>query len=345
MIQLSGSRLPIARHCGFAFREDNNLPTFRLGDDQEAAAAGTNKHEYLLTFVETGRFPPLTPSQKILAEHFRTWWGDRGKAPVEHAFALNPKEATARELGKHIGRKYGELQNGETPLTIDYWKTLPMEKEGDTLVVVGDIKTGFAAHVEHPAQNLQLLAGGLAAGMFASKAPSPFSALLEIPHVTEEGVYCRDYIATPQALMTALNEIISIQERIPGSEPVAGEHCRWCDIKGSCPAQAEIAARALNDRNGRKMLAKWSTEFVSLENDRLLVEELSALKKAIETVEESLKKRAGRGGIDMGDGTVYRAVVCRSARQDKKLVEAILGDRLAECTKIVEYEQFKRVKL
>lgn len=340
--QLSGSRLPIARHCGYSFRADNNLPKFRLDQDNADAAAGTNKHAFLLAYAETGKFPPMTASEKILAGHFRDWWGIR-RAKTEQAFMLTAKEGKARSLGDHIGRKYGDVAPGEIPLTVDYWYQFPKGNDG-ALVCVGDIKTGFAAHVEAPEFNLQLLAGGLAAGMFASESPEPFSALLEIPNVTEEGVYCRDYIATPQALLLALNEIIAIQDRIPGSEPVVGEHCRWCDIKGCCPKQAEVAARILEQRNGRKMLATWSTEFVSDDNERLLVEELSAIKKAIEAVEEAMKKRAGVRPIDMGDGTVYRAVVCRKSATDKKLVEAILGDRLAECTKIIEYEQFRRVK-
>lgn len=342
MIQLSGSRLPIARHCGYSFRA--NLPTFRLDEDNASAAAGTNKHAYLLAYAETGKFPPMTASEKVLAGHWKKWWGEGKAFATEHAFSLNAKGGSSRSIGTHIGRKYGDVAPGEVPLTVDYWYQFLNRTQHEPLICVGDIKTGFAAHVEAPKDNLQLLAGALAVGMHVSTTPNPFSALLEIPNVTEEGVYCRDYIASPDALMEALREIIAIQERIPTSEPVVGEHCRWCDIKGSCPKQAEVAARILEQRNGKKMLATWSTEFVSEGNERLLVEELSAIKKAIESVEEALKKRAGKRPIDMGDGTVYRAVVSRRASTDKKLVEAILGDRLAECTKIIEYEQFRRVK-
>lgn len=339
--QLSGSRLPIARHCRYSFRDDVSFPDNRAKDDDADASAGTRNHDLFAEFVEKGRFPPLTPSERVLCDHVRDFWGERTgrRWEVEGAYVLNAQAGTVRYLGARIGRKYGELAPGEVPLTIDY-----AGYDGDMLVL-GDWK-GFGAHVESPAENLQLLAGACAVALYAKQnGRSELGPVqLEIPHVTETGLWCEREVISSLRLMAAMREIATIIPSIPGSEPSPGDHCRYCNANGACPATSETVTTLAKAQPGALAVPRWTSEFISVENDRLLVEQLGPVKKAIEAIERKLKERAAEHPIDMGDGTVYKPVVCRRNVPDTKAIEAKLGDEYLKYTKLLEYEQFRRVK-
>lgn len=68
----------------------------------------------------------------------------------EVAFAFNVLSGRAREVGRSIGREYGELAEGEIPGTTDL-----ITPEQDHLLVT-DFKTGAGFRVKHPTENLQL---------------------------------------------------------------------------------------------------------------------------------------------------------------------------------------------
>lgn len=337
--QLSGSRLPIARHCRYSFRSDVNFPDNRAKEDDDDAKEGHRKHELFSSFVEKGYFPPLTPSQKVMCDHVRDFWGDRGTAwEVEGAYVLNARECKVRRLGSRIDREYGELAPGEVPLTIDY-----CGYDGGVLVI-GDWK-GFGAHVESPAENLQLLAGACAVALHAQANGrlelGPVQ--IEIPHVTEQGVWCEREIVSSLRLRAAMQEIALILRAIEGSDPQPGDHCRYCNANGACPATSETVS-ALVPVGVGMMQPKWTSEFISADNDRLLVTALGPVKKAVEAIERALKQRASEAPIDLGDGTVYRPVVSRRVVPDTKAIEAKLGEEYMKYTKTIEYEQFRRVK-
>lgn len=331
---ITGSKLPIARHCAWWAREDALYPK---RESSSAARAGTRMHDAFASYVEHRVFPPLTADQRVLADHMRDWWGQRAAATgweAEVSYAIDAKSAKARRLGKQLNRDYGELSRDEIALTVDYqWI-----ESGSP--VVGDWKTGFGAHVEPARDNLQLLAGGAAVSM----ASGLDGCWLEIAHVTENGVRCRDnverYFASPLVLHAAMREIAFIQANIPGSTAVSGDHCRYCPALGNCP-ETSRSLKAVRPSSS----VVWQAEYVSDDNDARLVEELSHVKKAIDAIERSLKERANaKGGILLPNGKIYKAILCEKSSLDQGKVAELLGGRYAECLKTISYEQFKQVK-
>lgn len=327
---ITGSKLPIARHCQYWARGDVSYPK---RPQTGAASNGVRMHDAFASYIDHKVFPPLSPEQRMLAESMKQWWGQRALMTgweTEVSYALNAASARGRRLGRHLNREYGELSPGELALTVDYvWV------ESGATPIVGDFKTGYGAHVEDPEDNLQLLAGGAVVSM----ATGLDGCQLEIAHVVEDGVRTRRYLATPLALHRAMHEIAEIQKKVPGAEARAGDHCRWCPALGSCPeTQRQLAAVS-------KRPAVWSTAFISDENDGLLVEELASIKKMIDEIEGALKVRAKeKGGIYLPNGKVYKAILGRRKSEDKAKIAALLGDRYAECVEFVEYEQFRQVK-
>lgn len=341
---VTGSKLPIFRHCAWAAREDAVYPK---RESSGAANNGTRLHDAFASYIEHKVFPPLTPAQRILADQMRRFWGDRASSAgwrTEVAFALDPVNKTARVLGKDIKRKY--IEHGLNPaleigLTVDYvW----VEKDG--LPLNGDWKTGYGAHVEPPEDNLQMLAGGaaiaLSSGMYEA------GCTLEVAQVTEEGVFAKRFHAAKSHLDGALREIAWIFRNRHQAEARAGEHCRFCPALGACPETGRAVQRAAASYSADRKVevsarAVFTTEFVSKENDVLLVEELSALKKMIGAVEDSLKERS-YAGVHLPNGKVWKPVLCRRTSLDTEKVEEYLGDRLKDYQKVTEYEQFKVVK-
>lgn len=328
---ITGSKLPIARHCAWWAREDARYPKL---SSSSAARSGTRLHDAFASYVEHKVFPPLTADQRVLADHMREFWGQRASGTgweAEVSYALDASGARARRLGKFLNRQYGELSPAEIALTVDYqWI-----ENGSP--VVGDWKTGYGAHLEPTRDNLQLLAGGAAASM----ASGLDGCWLELAHVTEHGVREDRYFASALTLHAVMQDIARIQAGIPTALPRAGEHCRYCPALGNCPE----TARSVGALGRPEKSVVWQADFVSDENDALLVEELSHVKKAIDAIEKSLKERASKkGGIYLPNGKVYKAVLCEKSSLDQGKVAEILGPRYSECLKVISYEQFKQVR-
>lgn len=341
MVALTGSKLPLARRCRWWLRGDVTFPELQRS---QAADDGVRLHALHADLVDTGTHAPCSPSDEMVMRHLREYWGTRRSrsAAAEVSFGLDAARGQARNVGSRLERKYPDkITPGEIFLSTDYvW-----HDRGSMLVGVGDLKTGFGAHVDPPEDNLQLLAGAAALFLEAQSALStnggkpPEGAQIEILHAREDGVHPRTYIASPLVLYRAMSEIALIQAGIDGSRAVAGEHCRFCPALGACPETGQMLSPFAKGQ------VQWTTDFVSDANDALIIEELSAVKKMIDAIESAVKERAQKkGGIALSDGKVYRAVVCEKSVLDKELVEKILGPRYAECTKIISYEQFRRVK-
>lgn len=325
---LTASRLPIARRCRWALREDVEYPIAPNLYDKEG---GNRIHDAFSSYIDSKCFPPLDFEQGMAADQMKRLWGDRVNTDAwssEVAFALHPANGTARLLGRHINRDY-RLESGEIGVTVDY-----LGQEGEH-IVVGDWKPPFDPHVEAVEENLQLLAGAAAASFALGKD----GCVIELARVSEDSARIEPYIATPLVLMRACVEIAEIQATIAGAPAVAGDHCAYCPALGGCPETQRIVNGALPGA-----AAVWSTGYVSDENDAILVDELAALKKILESVEKGVKERAGqRGGIMLRDGKVYKATLSSRSGLKAELVKQILGDRYAECVVRTGFESFRRV--
>lgn len=333
MTPLTGSRLPIARHCDWAFRPSSQFPA---PPELYDSAGGTRKHDVYAMWIEGRALPPLSGEKRLFAEEMQRFWGDRKTSAVweaEVSFALDAAIPMARTLGKNLNREYGILNGGEIALTVDYTGVHA------GVPVVGDWKPPHDPHTEPPEDNLQLLAGAAALSLSSGMD----GCTIEIAKVDTNDHWVERYFATPLTLRRACSEIADIQSRLRDGSPGvarAGDHCAYCPALGSCPETGRLVKSALPAAQ-----AVFTADFVSDENDSLLVDELAALKKSIESIEESLKERASKkGGIKLRDGKVWKAIVSSRTSTDKGKIMDLLGSRYGECVKTISYEQFRRVK-
>lgn len=331
--RLTGSKLPIAKRCRWWLRNDVTYPELPR---TVAAEDGVRRHALFSDLVDTGQHEPCSPSDEMVMKHLREFWTVTNRRTPkdwrsEVTFGLDAARGSAREVGRRLERDYPEPQTpGEIFLTTDVVGETP------ELVTVSDLKTGHGGHVEPPDDNLQLLSAGAAAFVALGKRDG---AVLEIIHANEGGVFLRHYMASPLVLYKAMSEIALIQAGIEGARASAGEHCKYCPALGACPETGQMIGKL------SKAEVQWTTEFVSEQNDAAIIEELAGIKKMIDALEDAVKERAKKsGGLTLSDGKVYRAVVCEKSVVDKALVEKLLGPRYAECTKLISYEQFKRVR-
>ncbi len=203
-----------------------------------------------------------------------------------------------------------------------------VREDGDA-VEVGDLKTGFAGHVLHPRENLQMLAGGYAAAKVSGKKV----AVLRIVIAREdEFVPLFARVDDFEPILAEMREI-HFRTRLP-SPAVPGEHCSFCPALGVCPQTTQLAAIEGGPR--------WTTELVSLENDQKMVMHLPMLKKAIDAIEDALKRR---GPVELPNGKVWRETHKKMTILDKGKVEAMLGERYQQCLKEIECSAgFKQCK-
>lgn len=294
--RLTASALPRARHCAWPYRSDVAYPERPAG---RAADEGTDVHEMLECYLAGEEIPIKGPRALVIFEQVLLA-GISGRPEV--AFAIDVETGGARVIGERLKRDYGVLKDSEIALTVDW------VNGGE----VGDLKTGFAGHVTHPRENLQLLAGCYA----ACKVAGTTSGVARIVIAREdEFVPLSAQLEGPEWMDAVLSELreIHFRTRLP-SPAVAGEHCSFCPALGACPQTEQATALVAGPR--------WTTELVSLENDQQMVLHLPMLKKAVEAVEDALK---ARGPIPLPGGKVWRETTKKIRTADKSLLEQLPG--------------------
>lgn len=295
MPRLTGSALSRARHCAWAYRSDVTYPERPPG---RAADEGTDVHEMLECYLAGEEIPVKGPRALIIFEQVM-------KAAIsgrpEVAFAIDVETGGARRIGERLKRNYGELKDSEIALTVDWCSGSE----------VGDLKTGFAGHVAHPRENIQLLAGAYA----AAKVDGSTTAVARVVIAREDEfvpLFARLDGEWMAEVLTELRET-HFRTRLP-SPAVPGEHCQFCPALGACPQTEQASALVAGPR--------WTTELVSLENDQQMVLHLPMLKKAVDAIEDALKTR---GPIPLPSGKVWRETTKKIRVADKSLLEQLPG--------------------
>lgn len=242
--------------------------------------------------------PAMGPRAQTIFERVKEFFKEPGGRKPEVAFAIDVETGGARVIGFRLGREYGELRESEIALTVDW--------AGHD--EVGDLKTGFAAHVAHPRENLQLLSAAYALAK-VNNLDSVFVKILIAREDETVPLWAKLDGAWMAAVLAELREI-HFRTRLP-SPAVAGEHCSFCPALGACPQTSQLSALA-----GTKV--QWTTEFVSAENDAQMVLHLPLLEKAAEAVKEALK---ARGPIALPNGKVWRPTTSKRRTLDKEALE------------------------
>lgn len=292
---LTGSALSRAKHCAWPYRSDVSYPERESG---RAADEGHDIHEMLECYLAGEEVPLKGPRAMLVFEQVLKA-SIRGRPEV--AFAIDVQSGGARVIGERLKRNYGKLSDSEIALTVDWW-------DGEE---VGDLKTGYAGHVAHPRENLQLLAGTYAACRVSGKEVG--IARIVIAREDEfVPLFARLDGDWMKEVLGELREI-HYRTRLP-SPAVAGEHCQFCPALGACPQTEQVTALVAGPR--------WTTEMVSRENDQQMVLHLPMLKKAVEAIEDALK---ARGPIELPNGKVWRETTRKIRVADKSKLEQLPG--------------------
>lgn len=328
-MRLTGSRVGIARHCGWAFREDTIYPERPRGDGAaesnvlHAAIAGTLVGNTIILPYN------LHAQYDVALNHLRQYGIENVRPEV--SFAWDPATGKARRLGSMLDRKYEEA--GALPheicLSLDY---LVVRDED---VVIGDWKAHFTSNVTPADDNAQLALGALCATqVYGVKA-----AKVEIVGLETTKAYVDDYYLRALELMTWDAEFRRVVKSIPGSIAVAGGHCTWCPALGACP-ETEKTIPATQLVKGAQ--PRWSTDALGLDNDIKMAQALPALEKAVEAVKESLQARYPNG-LELDNGKIYKPITSKRRSFSKEKAVQILGHRAVECETQIEVTSWRQV--
>jgi hypothetical protein len=314
--RLTGSALPRARHCAWPYRLDVVYPERPSG---QAAEDGVETHTMLEHWLEGEPVPAMGPRPQTIFEQVKAYFGEPGRRRAEVAFAIDLETGAARVIGYRLGRQYGALKDSELALTVDW------AGEGE----VGDLKTGFAGHVAHPRENLQLQAAAYA----LAKTQGLTAVIAKVLIAREdETVPLFAKIDDFDAILAELREI-HFRTQLP-SPAVAGEHCQFCPALGACPQTTHLAVL----EGGSAV--KWTTECLSTENDAAMVMHLPMLEKAVDAIKEALKQR---GPIQLPNGKIWKETFRKIVTADKKKLEQLPG--YAACLSEKEVSNgFRQVK-
>ena len=296
----SASKLQLALSCPAS----QVLPV--VDSEWAAGESGREKHAALADWVTAPPDAKLDlPAQMAAWLETVTEYADEMRHPdtiSEMALTYDVATGQARHLGANLGRAYPERTPSEFYGALDY-----VRHDGDS-VMVADLKTGMS-DVPHPARNMQLRFGALAAARHFGVE----SARVGILHAPEGRTPWWSW-ATLDAfeLEMAAAELRTLAERIGyarndaqrGKTPrlTVGEHCTYCPARHGCPARVAMAKRLAGE-----------PEKVVLDLRALLTPETSALalarwqaaSRALHEVGAALHAYAAESPIPLGDGRVW----------------------------------------
>jgi hypothetical protein len=329
-MRLTGSKLPIARHCGWALREDTTYPERPRG---ESADEGNKVHEKIANDLLMRARQIGGDDEQLVQQAFK-YLGDEhmvytnGVKP-EVTYAWDPKTGKARLLGQMLNRDYSSADPHEVVGTVDF----VIVKEDH--VVVGDWKSHFTSHVTLAKENAQLIFGALC----AAQVHGLKRARIDIIGLQPKRYELDSHWLERLDLMVWDAEFRRIVESLPSAQAKKGGHCTWCPALGACPeTESLVKVESVEIQN-----FKFTTQFISKENDEQQVLHLPALKKAVEELEKSLKGRYPEG-ISLPNGKLWRPSLVKKDQFDKEKAIKLLGQRADECYYQTEYETWRQVK-
>jgi hypothetical protein len=325
---ITGSRLNILNNCPGMLTQP-----WVSGESGRDAQRGTRIHEGIVSRYR-GEPTMLEFDEERNVASAVTWLRQQPFSQIQFEVAYSmSRDGTVRRILTAEHRDYGELTEGEVPGTLD----VVAVREGGRHVII-DWKTGN--EVESPAENWQLLLGGLCRSRF-----------YDLDEVELGIAYTRgDYVWYDSAVVPRLTLDLferQLRERMDGDNSGdlrAGKHCKYCPAAMGCPKQQQALAKApLPTELAESDDFVWTTEapgttlpdgrVVPANNDVQMLLRLPAVGKALEAAEKAIKARAGAaGGIDLGNGKVYRQGTRQMPRFVRSKAEELLGpERYAEC--------------
>jgi len=339
MKNLTGSALPIFKHCGYSFRDDVEFPSLRTERDESEGGAGVSIHELIADAIER-KSPPAETEEWAIIQAALDQIGNDSILDHESAWAWNTKTRQARKLGTRIGRAYAE--KGATAEDICCSLDLVLLREPDLVVV--DFKSGYGTHTENVDENWQLLFGALCLEQEALDRGLNLRVELWYPRPGKVWVETHPVTLFHLAAMReALGQRLLKLSQAPA---IAGEHCRYCRACGACPAtQQAITGFSAMGLDVDSPTYRWSTQIADVRHAEWMLDRLGLVKQAAELVETALKKFSDENnGIATSDGKVWRKTVGKRTGLNMPAVKNFLGDKLGQFQTTHEFNSYRKVK-
>lgn len=207
----------------------------------EAAERGTALHQYL----QGGALEDVPEQWRAEASQIRG--GQAPSGATEVAFAYDPWTCQARELGRDMGRRYGQTDS-EFAGAAD-WHHVEFEN-GSSVVHVQDLKTG-RSYV--PPDSPQLLSLALAACVVygARRAVLTILTLRDDGSIHPTTMHADSMVLRAHAValrhmadkIRAVQDALAWQREIPHDTITEGPWCHYCPARAACPLKRAILQR------------------------------------------------------------------------------------------------------
>jgi hypothetical protein len=328
----SMSQLGVAMRCGPSAALARAGGTDSL-DGEDPAEAGTAKHTFL-ELLET-----MTPVEALakVPESVRSFCAaipvERipalapGRSASEVAFAYHTLNGTSREIGRRIGRRYGEIDPWEIAGSAD---RAALSADGQSVLVV-DWKTG-RTRVDPARDNWQLRALCLAAArawdrprsigviVYLGEDHEPYSDVAVFDEFDLAG-FAEDLRAWALRVRRMREDMM--RGLAPSFE--RGRHCRTCPSFDFCPAWHGLLWSLLGEQE-RAQLAQEVEAGLANGASRVAYERARELKTLAEAVWRRVHEHGWRHTIQLGDGLAFGRTLGAERVTDHHRAFDILAD-------------------
>lgn len=314
--------------CGYPFRDDVKLPPSPPSREAtrgtifgllvEARINGTPDAPGIPEMLAT-----LDPDEArrvhVMWAHASKWLDERKRLGwcAERAFAYDPATDVGRELPRTEHRDYDTHATSS-----EVCATLDITSLEEDVVVVRDWKTKAPGAPEVDArEQLEWCA------LFAARAWGYDSARIETLVVTEAGISVENVIHLDMFDLAAIGERIKADvARIPGAEPVDGDHCRerYCKAIAVCPKTTEALAPALLPVEALTKRWAYSPVIQSPDHLQALMQMHSLVKKVASQVTAAIAAYVADGDVTTTDGSrIYQSYRTMSRLNQAELAATV----------------------
>lgn len=307
MTSSSLTRLPTFSHTPRAFACP---PSFALPEDAPHSSTSSSRgiaiHAYLADVPRIG-------VEAALAKVPSEWRNDCARIDLdglplsgdniqELALAYDMVSGEVVELGRDIGRNYGEVSLTRLPGTLDV-----AYREG-SMACYDDYKTGHSV-LPPPKKHMQFRVGCMALAKWMG-CGSARARMIHInddgSHWTEEYVFDAEELAEIEAeFARGIVAVLAAQDAFARGEKLSvqpGDHCTYCPCWTSCPSKTSLMRQVVKERDTLE------TRLSNLFTEELFPQALAAITEIgqwYSRIKGQAKAFGKRYTVALGDGWYY----------------------------------------
>lgn len=312
-MRLTASKVALASHCTYSFRDDAPQDPYRSSD---AADRGNRFHSAIAEFLETGELKSYEDDIAAEMAEAISWMHAKGWArrdlEIESAFGWDAATDDAKRYQiEHRGYPKDGLLHGTADLIV--WE--------DGKATVLDWKTGDGSGA-----GPQLRALGLMVARYCALEEVTVAALeVKASGVTE---VCRETLDS-FALSALAGELADAVASIPTAEPTPGSHCGelYCNSRLGCPAGNAATAELVDvipaDALTRAKPFKLTDPIRTPEHAAWALDVLRLVSAKVDAIKDDIKARVPPEGWALEDGRMLRETKSSVSYPDKDQLQSL----------------------